>query len=152
MITFKDDLLTRVNDDLIHVSAAAKVDLSDDVDLIEKQLKRYARRLDYWVERQLELEEITVNSETRTVTFRDNSIALTRREFQIMAMLMNRPERYFSAGQLLVEAWHDSRLPEESLRTYISRVRKKLKELGADAEVVNKSRKGYALIFRPHKT
>jgi DNA-binding response OmpR family regulator len=152
MIAFKDDLLTRVNDDLTHVSAAAKVDLNDDVELIEGQLKRYARRLDYWVERQLELEEITVDSEARTVTFRDNSIALTKREFQIMAMLMNRPERYFSAGQLLVEAWHDSRLPEESLRTYISRVRKKLKELGADAEVVNKSRKGYALIFRPHKT
>jgi hypothetical protein len=42
-------------------------------------------------------------------------------------------------------------LPEESLRTYTSRLRKKLKELGADAAVVNKSRKGYALIFRPHK-
>jgi hypothetical protein len=27
-------------------------------------------------------------------------------------------------------------------------VRKKLKELGAGAEVVNKSRKGYALIFK----
>jgi DNA-binding response OmpR family regulator len=151
MIAFKNDLLTRVNDDLTHVSAAAKVDLHDDIELIEEQLKRYARRLDHWVERQLELEEITVVAKTRTVTFRDNSIALTKREFQILAMLMNRPERYFSAGQLLVEAWHDSSLPEESLRTYISRVRKKLNELGADAEVVNKSRKGYALIFRPHK-
>ena len=51
----------------------------------------------------------------------------------------------FKAEQLFVEAWHDSRLPEESLRTYLSRLRKKLKELGADAAVVNKSRKGYAL-------
>lgn len=152
MIGFKDDLLTRVSESLIHVSPAAKVDLNDDVQLIEAQLQRYARRLDYWVERQLELEEITVDSKTRTVTFRDHSIALTRREFQLLAMLMKRPERYFSAGQLLVEAWHDSRLPEESLRTYISRVRKKLRELGADAEVVNKSRKGYALIFKAHRT
>jgi len=151
MIAFKDDLLTRVNDDLTLVSAAARVDLNDDVDLIEAQLRRYLRRLEYWVERQLELEEITVDAKTRTVTFRDNSIALTRREFQILAMLVNRPEEYFSAEQLLVEAWHDPRLPEESLRTYISRLRKKLKELGAGAEVVNKSRKGYALIFTPHK-
>jgi len=65
-------------------------------------------------------------------------------------MLMSRPEKYFSAQQLLVEAWHDARLPEESLRTYISRVRKKLNELDAGAHVVNKSRKGYALIFRVH--
>lgn len=145
MIVFKEDLLTRVSEDLAHVQ------------LIEAQLKRYARRLDYWVERHLELEVITVDSKTRTVTFRDNSIVLTKRvivEIHFRGrrdMLMNRPERYFSAGQLLVEAWHDSRLPEESLRTYISRVRKKLKELGADAEVVNKSRKGYALVFKAHK-
>jgi DNA-binding response OmpR family regulator len=151
MIVFKDDLLARVSDDLTHVSAAAKVDLHDDVVLIEDQLRRYKRRLDYWVERQLELEEITVDAKARTVTFRDNSITLTKREFQILAILMNRPERYFSAEQLLVEAWHDSRLPEESLRTYISRIRKKMNELGADAELVSKSRKGYALIFRPHK-
>jgi DNA-binding response OmpR family regulator len=148
MIAFKDDLLARVSSDLVHVSAAAKIDLNDDVKLIEAQLRRYRRRLDYWVERQLELEEISIDPQTRTVTYRDNSVTLTRREFQILAMLMNRPEKYFPAEQMLVEAWHDSRLPEESLRTYISRVRKKLKELGAGAEVVNKSRKGYALIFK----
>ncbi|HXI95458.1 MAG TPA: winged helix-turn-helix domain-containing protein [Candidatus Acidoferrum sp.] len=150
MIAFKDDLLERVTGDLTHVSAAAKTDLNDDIKLIETQLKRYRRRLDYWVQRQLELEEIAIDAPTRTVTYRDNSVTLTKREFQILAMLMSRPEKYFTAQQLLVEAWHDDRLPEESLRTYISRVRKKLKDLEAGAQVVNKSRKGYALIFKVH--
>ena len=150
MIAFKEDLLERVTSDLVHVSAAAKADLNDDVKLIDSQLKRYRRRLQYWVERQLELEEIAIDSVNRTVTYRDSSVTLTRREFQILAILMTRPEKYFSAQQLLVEAWHDDRLPEESLRTYISRVRKKLKELDAGAQVVNKSRKGYALIFKVH--
>ena len=95
----------------------------------------------------MELEDLVVDSKARTITYRDNTISLTRREFQVLAVLMNRPDRYYSAGQLLVEAWHDGRLPEESMRTYISRVRKKLKELGNGAEVVNKSRKGYALVF-----
>jgi DNA-binding winged helix-turn-helix (wHTH) protein len=148
MIAFKEDLLTRVSSDLMNVSAAAKVDLDDDVKLIDSQLRRYRRRLTYWVERQLELEEIAIDTKTRTVTYRDNSITLTRREFQILAMLIGRPEKYFTAEQLLVEAWHDDRLPEESLRTYISRVRKKLAELNAGAQVVNKSRKGYAFIFK----
>jgi DNA-binding response OmpR family regulator len=150
MIAFKEDLLERVISDLVHVSPAAKTDLNDDIKLIDSQLKRYRRRLTYWVARQLELEEIAIDSATRTVTYRDSSVALTRREFQILAMLMTRPEKYFSAQQLLVEAWHDDQLPEESLRTYISRVRKKLKELDAGAQVVNKSRKGYALIFKVH--
>ncbi len=148
MIAFKDDLLERVNGDLVRVSPAAKTDLNDDVKLIEAQLRRYRRRLNYWVERQLELEEIVVEAQTRTLTYRDNSITLTRREFQILAMLLRRPEKYFSAEQLLVEAWHDDSLPEESLRTYISRIRKKLKQLNAGAQVVNRSRKGYALIFK----
>jgi DNA-binding response OmpR family regulator len=150
MIGFKDDLLERVTGDLTRVSAAAKVDLNDDIKLIDSQLKRYRRRLDYWVQRQLELEEIAIDAATRTLTYRDSSVTLTRREFQILAMLMTRPEKYFTAQQLLVEAWHDDRLPEESLRTYISRVRKKLKDLDAGAQVVNKSRKGYALIFKVH--
>ena len=150
MIAFKEDLLERVSTDLKRVSAAAQTDLNDDVQLIDSQLKRYQRRLSYWVERQLELEEIAVDSRTRTVTFRDSAITLTKREFQILEMLMSRPEEYFSAQQLLMEAWHNDRLPEESLRTYISRVRKKLKELNAGAQVVNKSRKGYALIFKVH--
>jgi DNA-binding winged helix-turn-helix (wHTH) protein len=150
MIAFKDDLLERVTGDLVHVSAAAKTDLNDDITLIDSQLKRYRKRLDYWVQRQLELEEIAIDAATRTVTYRDSSVTLTKREFQILAMLMSRPAKYFTAQQLLVEAWHDDRLPEESLRTYISRVRKKLKELDAGAQVVNKSRKGYALIFKVH--
>jgi DNA-binding response OmpR family regulator len=150
MIAFKEDLLERVTTDLMSVSAAAKTDLDDDIKLIDSQLRRYRRRLTYWVQRQLELEEIAVDARTRTVTYRDSAVTLTKREFQILAMLMSRPEKYFSAQQLLVEAWHDDRLPEESLRTYISRVRKKLKELDAGAQVVNKSRKGYALIFKVH--
>jgi DNA-binding response OmpR family regulator len=152
MIAFKEDLLARVSTDLKNVSAAARVDLDDDVKLIDSQLKRYRRRLTYWVERQLELEEIAIDTKTRTVTYRDNSISLTRREFQILAMLIGRPEKYFTAEQLLVEAWHDDRLPEESLRTYISRVRKKLIELNAGAQVVNKPRRGYAFIFKAPAT
>ncbi|MHB8587378.1 MAG: winged helix-turn-helix domain-containing protein [Candidatus Dormibacteraceae bacterium] len=104
----------------------------------------------YWVQRQLELEEIAIHSGSRTVTCRDSSVTLTNREFQILAMLLSRPEKYFSAQPLLVEAWHDDSLPEESLRTYISRVRKKLKELDPGAQVVNRSREGYALIFKVH--
>lgn len=71
MVAFKEDLLERVTGDLMHVSAAAKTDLNDDITLIDLQLKRYRRRLDYWVQRQLELEEIAIDSKTRTLTYRE---------------------------------------------------------------------------------
>lgn len=150
MIAFKEDLLKRVMGNLEHVSSAAKSDLSDDVTLIQSQLDRYKRRMDFWVERQLELQDLTIDAKARTVSFRDSSITLTKREFQLLSVLMSRPDKYFSAEQLLVEAWHDGTLPEESMRTYISRIRKKLKVLGNGADVMNKSRKGYTLTFEPH--
>jgi DNA-binding response OmpR family regulator len=50
-------------------------------------------------------------------------LAGNKREFQILAALRSRPDKYFSAEQLFGEAWHDDSRPEESLRTYISRVR-----------------------------
>ena len=147
MIAFKDDLLKRVIGNLERVSRAAKLDLTDDVTLIQSQLDRYSRRMNFWVERQLELEDLVIDADSRTINYQGKSITLTKREFQLLAVLMSRPDKYFSAETLLVEAWHDGRLPEESMRTYISRVRKKLKTLGNGAEVVNKSRKGYALVF-----
>jgi DNA-binding response OmpR family regulator len=147
MIAFKDDLLKRVIANLERVSTAARTDLTDDITLIQSQLDRYTRRMDFWVERQMELEDLVIDVDTRTITYHDNSITLTRREFQLLSVLLGRPDKYFSAEALLVEAWHDGRLPEESMRTYISRVRKKLKMLGNGAEVVNRSRKGYALVF-----
>jgi DNA-binding winged helix-turn-helix (wHTH) protein len=48
---------------------------------------------------------------------------------------------------LLVEAWHDGHLPEETLRTYVARLRTKLASLGATARIKNRPRRGYAIVF-----
>jgi hypothetical protein len=48
---------------------------------------------------------------------------------------------------LLSEAWHDSGLPQKSVRTYIVRLRRKLAGLGAPVQVANMSRRGYSLVF-----
>ena len=149
MIAFKTDLLDRVKRDISRVSPPAKTDLTDDIGLVEAQLGRYQRRLGYWFDRQWELEGMQIDSEARTISRDGHLVSLTRREFQILTVLLSRPDKYFTAEQLLIEAWHDGRLPEESLRTYITRVRKKLKELRAGAHVVNKYRRGYALVFSP---
>jgi DNA-binding response OmpR family regulator len=49
-------------------------------------------------------------------------LAGTKREFQLLPALLSRPDPYFPAEQLFGEARHDDSPPEESLRTYISRV------------------------------
>lgn len=121
--------------------------LGDDIALLEEQLRRYERRLEFWYARQWKLEGLQLDRESRTVTYRDRSIRLTGREFQLLETLAHRSPAHIRGQQLLVEAWRDSRLPEETLRTYIVRLRAKLVELEAGVEIVNRPRHGYALVF-----
>jgi hypothetical protein len=51
MIGFKTHMLEQVHTALERVSAAARVDLQDDVTLLEAQLERYERRVAFWSER-----------------------------------------------------------------------------------------------------
>jgi len=64
-----------------------------------------------------------VNNLHQSASDPEVDLAGTKREFQILAALMSRPDKYFSAEQLFGEARHDDSRPEESPRTYISRVR-----------------------------
>jgi DNA-binding response OmpR family regulator len=149
MIVFKEELLGRIRTLLTALPAAAQADvMENDIGMIERQLERYRRRLEYWYERQWILEGLQIDDETRTITFRDKSVTFSKREYQLLIMLVGRSPIFVTAKQLLVQAWHDSRLPEETLRTYIGRVRTKLLSLGLEAEIQNRPRRGYALIFQ----
>jgi DNA-binding response OmpR family regulator len=148
MIDFKDQLLARVEGQLGRLPKAARSDVTDnDIGLIRNQLERYKRRIEFWYSRQWELEGLHVDLETRVITYRERSVRLTKRELELLTMLVSRSPQYITARQLLVQAWHDSRLPEETLRTYIVRLRAKIAQLGIGAEIINLPRRGYALVF-----
>ena len=149
MIGFKDELLTRMRTQLLHLPVAARQDVTDnDIAMLEGQLRRYHRRLEYWYARQWHLEGLHIDDEARTVTYREKTVVLSRREYQLLILLATRSPGFITPTQLLVQAWHDARLPEETLRTYIGKVRTKLHTLGVEAEVVNQPHRGYALVFK----
>jgi DNA-binding response OmpR family regulator len=148
MIAFKDQLLGRMRAQLDTLPPAARQDVIDnDVRVLELQLNRYMRRIDFWYARQWELEGLSVDAAARTIEYRQQSIHLTKREYQLFARLAERSPAYTRAEQLLSEAWHDSGLPQETVRTYIVRLRRKLAGLGAPVQVANMSRRGYSLVF-----
>ena len=148
MIGFKEDLLGRIRNRLNKLPAASLQDPADnDVSLLEDQLQRYQRRLEYWYGRQWHLEGLLVDEDARSITYRDRSATFTRREFQLLLLLVMRSPSFITPHQMLVQAWHDARLPEETLRTYIGRVRSKLQALGVAATIQNRPRRGYALLF-----
>lgn len=149
MIDFKEGLLRRIRTFMSGLPPAARQGVMEsDVSMLEDQLQRYIRRLEFWYGRQWHLEGLQIDDESRTVTYRDKSVNLTKREHQLLMLLLTRSPSFVTPNQLLVQAWHDARLPEETLRTYIGRVRTKLHSLGVDAEIQNRPRHGYALVFR----
>src|SRR5579859_7976543 len=148
MIDFKVGLLARVEGQLRRLPKVAWTDVAEnDIGLIQKQLDRYQRRIEFWYSRQWELEGLQVDLESRVITYRERSVRLTKRELELLTMLVSHSPRFITPRQLLVQAWHDSRLPEETLRTYIVRLRGKVAQLGIGAEIVNRPRRGYALVF-----
>ena len=150
MIVFKEDLLSRVEERLPRLPRVGRADvIENDITLITEQLQRYRRRLDFWFARQWELEGLQIDDEERTVGYRDRIIALTKREFQLFSFLLTRSPKFVSPSRLLVDAWHDGNLPEETLRTYVSRLRSKLASLGGPASIANQPRRGYAIVFTP---
>jgi len=148
LIAFRNGVLVRVHAQVRKLPPSARTDASgSDVFLIEEQIERYRRRLEFWYEKQWQLEGLVVDTDSRTITHRDRFVMLTNREFQLFMTLAGRPSGYTRSSQLLVEAWHDSGLPEETLRTYIVRLRTKLAEIELPLHIDNRPRQGYAIVF-----
>jgi DNA-binding response OmpR family regulator len=148
LIAFKSNVLARVQAQVRRLSASSRTEATaEDVAILEAQLMRYRRRLEFWYEKQWALEGLIIDQGSRTIVHRDRSVMLTRREYQLFMTLVSRPSMHTRSTQLLVEAWHDAGLPEETLRTYIVRLRGKLSELGIPVRIDNRPRQGYALVF-----
>jgi DNA-binding response OmpR family regulator len=75
--------------------------------------------------------------------------SLTKREFQLLQFLLDHPHRFFTATQILGQAWADPALFPEEVRNYIRRLRKLLAVLEIPADLVNRPGRGYSLVFRP---
>jgi DNA-binding response OmpR family regulator len=73
---------------------------------------------------------------------------LTKREYQLLQFLLDHPNRFFSASQLVTQAWADAALYPEEARNYVRRIRKILTELDIPCDLVNRPGRGYSLIYR----
>lgn len=78
----------------------------------------------------LTFEEIELDVDTHIVRIKDTEIKLTRTEYAILKLLMQNPSQVVSKSQLLDRISEDTPdCTESSLKTYISNLRKKLREV-----------------------
>jgi hypothetical protein len=148
LMRFKTGLLDRVGDEIPKLPLVAQAAASQDLDIIRAQMAGYQARLDLWYQRVWELQGLWVDPEGNIVRHQGREAALTKRESQLLRFLLDHPHRYFSATQIMTQAWADSALFPEEVRNYVQRVRKILKRLEVPCELLNRPGRGYSLVFR----
>ncbi|MEY2880642.1 MAG: Transcriptional regulatory protein CreB, partial [Verrucomicrobiota bacterium] len=92
--------------------------------------------------------EWTVDAERCAIAFRGTALALTRYEFRLLKLLVEKPGRVFSRDQLMHAVWEDPGASlDRTVDAHIKTLRAKLRAAGAgDDEVIQTHRGlGYAL-------
>lgn len=129
----------------VHRSRLERQEAQHDGAELRANLTWIQGRLELWRARHAAMAGIVVDTENHTVTYAGRTIILTHRETDLLAFLVEHPDRPFSSKQLAALAWNNSRLSDAQVRTYMMRLRKRLDEIGLGANLRAVKRRGYKL-------
>lgn len=94
----------------------------------------------------LEHKGIILNLNGFTLTYRDKIIELTKNEFRILETLLVNKGKIVSRDTLMMKLWQDDNYVEENTLTVnVTRLRKKLEDLGIDDLIKTKVGCGYII-------
>lgn len=87
---------------------------------------------------------IAIDTAQQKVTVGGKTVELTRREYLILGLLAQSPNRYFSREEIMTRVWpEDALVNDRSVDVHIARLRKKLESEGS--RIVNRTGFGYML-------
>jgi two-component system, OmpR family, response regulator len=89
---------------------------------------------------------IRLDPVTHSVSRDDTELSLTPTEFRLLARLLSRPGEAVRRRDLVRAGWpHGAIVRENTLDAYVARLRRKLRQLGAPAEIVTVHGVGYRI-------
>lgn len=79
----------------------------------------------------IRIEDMVMNLENKSLTIQDEPINLTRKEFEILRLLITNKEKIFSREEILMKIWgHDIIVTDRTVDVNMTRLRKKIKQYG----------------------
>lgn len=94
------------------------------------RIKALLRRANINQEKKIIIENIIVDSEKYAVYSDSEYVEMPKKEFDLLFKLLSYPEQIFSKEQLLNSVWGmSSESGEETIKTHISRIRNRLKDM-----------------------
>lgn len=92
----------------------------------------------------IEHDGVILNLNDATLSYRDKSIGLTKNDYKILQVLMENPGRVISREDIMQRLWEsDDYIDDNTLTVNMTRLRKKLFELGFEDFIVTKKGLGY---------
>lgn len=92
----------------------------------------------------LQLANMKIDMERKTVFIDGETITLTKKELEILCLLASQPDRVFAREEILAKVWRgESYVLERTVDVHIARLRKKVQ--AAHIQIVNRSGFGYCL-------
>lgn len=94
------------------------------------RVKALLRRANISQEKKITIENIVIDSEKYAVYSDSEYVEMPKKEFDLLFKLLSYPEQIFSKEQLLNSVWGmSSESGEETIKTHISRIRNRLKNM-----------------------
>ncbi|MDR0427314.1 MAG: response regulator transcription factor [Dysgonamonadaceae bacterium] len=91
----------------------------------------------------VEIANLKLDLNTKILEINNKEIILTKKEFEILSLLMRHPQHIFTREAILSEVWkNESFVLERTVDVHVTRLRKKLGEYGA--YITNRSGYGYS--------
>jgi DNA-binding response OmpR family regulator len=96
----------------------------------------------------IEVRGMVFDGEERELQYNSRRALFTRQEWELLAILLTHPNRFFSASEILRLGWKGGDHEAEQLRTYVHRLRQKLRPLALPCELSSQRGRGYRLSFQ----
>lgn len=112
---------------------------------LREHLSLIEDRLASWRDRHAELAGVVIDRKEHMLVYAGKSLRLTRREADLLDFLLRHPRRPFTSKQLATLAWQNSRLSDAQVRTYIMRLRSRLRDVGLEQVITVVRNRGYGI-------
>ena len=91
---------------------------------VQALLRRYQIEQD----QKIKAGSLTADMESYTISSKEGSVTLPRKEFELLYKLLSNPGRIYTKSQLMEAIWgYETESSEDTVKTHISRIRSKLK-------------------------
>ena len=110
------------------------------------RVRAMLRRKDNYTPDLLNYNEVMLNRSTYELIYQDNIKILSRKEFQIAEMMMQKPQSIITTEQFMTHIWGwDTNVDTSVVWVHISNLRKKIEAIGAPIEIRFVRSAGYKL-------